>query len=384
MIMMVLPRKARTSSVAYRPWVQLPVHSVLINGFLFIQGTVFLPSPMKEDELFCQLALSQVSGIGPFRFRKIVEQEESIAALFKSTARQLKRRLGLPMPLASAIHHFDRFGSLEKEWELMKKQGIRMVSILDPEYPQRLKTCNDAPGILFVRGACSFNTKKWISVIGTRNATEYGRRITEQLISELKGYDIGIVSGMAFGIDAIAHAVESAVATRRSELSQKLSREAFSLCFQGLPLVLDEPENIAARAQMQQGAAYAGAAIENSMLGAAHAAANPLTAHFDVAHGHAVGLMLPHVVRFNAADAATHSIYAGLAGEARMTVEQMADNLGGLLQIAGLTARLSELGVERAALPMLAAEAAKQWTAGFNPRPVGEAEFVKLYQLAFD
>lgn len=186
------------------------------------------------------------------------------------------------------------------------------------------------------------------------------------------------------GIDAIAHAVESAVATRRSELSQKLSREAFSLCFQGLPLVLDEPENIAARAQMQQGAAYAGAAIENSMLGAAHAAANPLTAHFDVAHGHAVGLMLPHVVRFNAADAATHSIYAGLAGEARMTVEQMADNLGGLLQIAGLTARLSELGVERAALPMLAAEAAKQWTAGFNPRPVGEAEFVKLYQLAFD
>lgn len=160
---------------------------------------------MKEDELFCQLALSQVSGIGPFRFRKIVEQEESIAALFKSTARQLKRRLGLPMPLASAIHHFDRFGSLEKEWELMKKQGIRMVSILDPEYPQRLKTCNDAPGILFVRGACSFNTKKWISVIGTRNATEYGRRITEQLISELKGYDIGIVSGMAFGIDAIAH-----------------------------------------------------------------------------------------------------------------------------------------------------------------------------------
>ncbi len=186
------------------------------------------------------------------------------------------------------------------------------------------------------------------------------------------------------GIDAIAHAVESAVATRRSELSQKLSREAFRLCFHGLPLVLDEPENIAARAQMQQGAAYAGAAIENSMLGAAHAAANPLTAHFDVAHGHAVGLMLPHVVRFNAADAAAHSIYEGLASEARMTVEQMADKMTGLLKLAGMTTRLSELGVERAALPMLAAEAAKQWTAGFNPRPVGEAEFVKLYQVAFD
>ena len=102
------------------------------------------------------------------------------------------------------------------------------------------------------------------------------------------------------GIDAIAHAVESAVTTKRNEISQKLSTEAFKLLAAGFSVVMSEPGNTFARAQMQLGAAYAGAAIENSMLGAAHAAANPLTAHFGIAHGHAVGLMLPHVVRFNA------------------------------------------------------------------------------------
>ncbi len=104
------------------------------------------------------------------------------------------------------------------------------------------------------------------------------------------------------GIDAIAHAVETAVTRKRNELSQVYSREAFRLTINHLPRVLADPGDVQARAQMQLGAAFAGTAIENSMLGAAHSAANPLTAHFGVAHGMAVGMMLPHVVRFNARD----------------------------------------------------------------------------------
>ena len=183
------------------------------------------------------------------------------------------------------------------------------------------------------------------------------------------------------GIDAIAHAVETAVTTKRTTLSQKLSAEAFQLCLNAFATVLQTPDDLAARARMQLGAAYAGAAIENSMLGAAHAAANPLTAHFGVAHGQAVGLMLPHVVRFNSADAAARAAYTELA-RAGATDELMPALERSLTQ-AGLNCPLAELGVERAAIPMLAEAAARQWTAGFNPRPVTAADFAKLYEAAF-
>jgi alcohol dehydrogenase len=193
------------------------------------------------------------------------------------------------------------------------------------------------------------------------------------------------------GIDAIAHAVESAVTTKRNELSQQLSREAFKLCITAFPLVMLDPSDLAARAQMQLGAAYAGAAIENSMLGAAHAAANPLTAHFGIVHGHAVGLMLPPVVRFNAADAEVRSLYAQLAAHAGISpaAESTADIVSGLvvrleslLKLAKLPVNLTSCGVDKDSIPKLAAEAAKQWTAGFNPRPVAAEDFVRLYEAA--
>lgn len=194
------------------------------------------------------------------------------------------------------------------------------------------------------------------------------------------------------GIDAIAHAVETAVTTKRNELSQKLSREAFRLCVSAFPMVLTVPTDVDARGRMLLGAAYAGAAIENSMLGAAHAAANPLTAHHGIVHGHAVGLMLPHVVRFNAEDAATGSLYAQLAVAAGIretfestadAVEALAGRMEDLLGFAKLPAVLSKCGVEKDSIPKLAEEAAKQWTAGFNPRPVTAADFVRLYEAAF-
>lgn len=194
------------------------------------------------------------------------------------------------------------------------------------------------------------------------------------------------------GIDAIAHAVETAVTTKRTELSQQLSTEAFKLCMAAFPRVMQTPADLEARAQMQLGAAYAGAAIENSMLGAAHAAANPLTAHFGIVHGHAVGLMLPHVVRFNAEDAEVRSLYAQLSAAAGISspgvspadaVELLARRLEALLGFAKLPARLSKCGVTEVSLPTLAAEAAKQWTAGFNPRPITAEDFCGLYETAF-
>lgn len=194
------------------------------------------------------------------------------------------------------------------------------------------------------------------------------------------------------GIDAIAHAVETAVTRKRNALSLMYSREAFKLCVAGLPRVLTTPTDQEARGRMLLGAALAGTAIENSMLGAAHSAANPLTAHFNVVHGAAVGVMLPHVVRFNGEDPHALLAYAELASSheiacvsegLRPAHEALIARLESLLNAAGMPRSLEECGVPADAIPELAEEAARQWTANFNPRPVVAADFVRLFQAAF-
>jgi alcohol dehydrogenase len=186
------------------------------------------------------------------------------------------------------------------------------------------------------------------------------------------------------GVDAIAHAVESAVTRKRTALSAVFSREAFRLCVGNLERVLARPDDLEARAAMQLGAAFAGTAIENSMLGAAHSAANPLTAHHGVVHGQAVGVMLPAVVRFNVQQPETRALYADLAAAAGLrSVEDLAARLEEILEAARLRMPLAQLGVARENLPALAEEAARQWTANFNPRPIAAADFERLYAEAF-
>lgn len=193
------------------------------------------------------------------------------------------------------------------------------------------------------------------------------------------------------GIDAIAHAIETSVTTRRNAVSSVFSREAFRLTMNAFPQVVRSPGDLAARASMLLGAAWAGTAIENSMLGAAHSAANPLTAHFGITHGHAVGLMLPHVIRFNATVPAAGRVYAELAHIAEITPVTGADANGALsianrleqlLEISGLQRSLRHFRIQQQDLPLLANEASRQWTARFNPRPVSAAEFQALYQEA--
>jgi alcohol dehydrogenase len=173
-------------------------------------------------------------------------------------------------------------------------------------------------------------------------------------------------------------------------MSQAYSREAWRHLAPHFRRVLEQPDNAGARAAMQLGACFAGLAIENSMLGAAHALANPLSAAYGVVHGQAVGVMLPHVIRYNGqqfADlygeflAATSGI-AGLPAPAQ-GVEGLAEFVMALLLEAGLAGRLSELDIPADDLPRLAEDAAGQWTGTFNPRPVGPAELLELYRAAY-
>ncbi len=184
------------------------------------------------------------------------------------------------------------------------------------------------------------------------------------------------------GIDSVAHAVESYVTTRRNALAQTFARQAWNLLNRTFERVLRRPDDLAARADMQLGAHLAGMAIEASMLGCAHACANPLTAHYGTTHGVAVGVMLPHVIRYNAA--AVGPLYADLARDAGLEggAEGLARRVAGLMRSAGLPATLAECGVSRDILPLLAEEASEQWTARFNPRPVTEADLRRLYEAA--
>ncbi len=193
------------------------------------------------------------------------------------------------------------------------------------------------------------------------------------------------------GIDALAHAVESFVTRKRNEISQHFAREAFRLTFHHFPRVLECPSDLEARAAMLLGAAYAGLAIENSMLGAAHSCANPLTAHFDVIHGQAVGMMLPHIIRYNAEMPSVRNLYrelmisAGLISPDTRTdsaAEMLATSLDSLLKQARMMTCLQETGVTESDIPMLAEEAAKQWTAGYNPREVAARDFEEIYLQA--
>jgi alcohol dehydrogenase class IV len=189
------------------------------------------------------------------------------------------------------------------------------------------------------------------------------------------------------GIDAIAHAVETAVTTRRTPLSDTFSHQAWRLLSDGFERVLLDPTDLDARAKMQIGAHLAGLAIEHSMLGAAHACANPLTARFQLTHGVALGILLPQVVRWNSPIAGDR--YAALLGSPwrRARDGEAAETLARRLEdftVAGkLPARLREAGIPTEALPELAELAAQQWTGTFNPRPFDGAGALEIYRAAF-
>lgn len=193
------------------------------------------------------------------------------------------------------------------------------------------------------------------------------------------------VTAMA-GFDAIAHAVETAVTIRRTPMSDTFSHRAWHLLNEAFERVLLYPADSEARAAMQLGAHFAGMAIEQSMLGAAHACANPLTARYNLTHGLALAILLPHVVRWNARVASER--YAALMGSPRRrardedAAEALARRLEDLARGGALSMTLSDSGVDESAIPELATYAAAQWTGTFNPRPFDADGAAEIYRSA--
>jgi alcohol dehydrogenase class IV len=186
------------------------------------------------------------------------------------------------------------------------------------------------------------------------------------------------------GYDAISHAVESYVTTKRNPVSMMYAREAWRLLEANYERVLAEPRDIEARGAMQLGANYAGVAIDNSMLGATHACANPLTKNYGTPHGVAIAVMLPHVVRWNAINVADdyQKLMRVSSRNGRDPGEDLARRLEELRRAGGLPESLSAIDVREEDIPMLSEEAAKQWTGSFNPRGWNIEGALEVYGLA--
>lgn len=159
-----------------------------------------------NDERIYQLALSLIPNIGSVHIKKLLEYFGSAQDVFRSTIKELQSIENIGIAKAQEIIRFKDFDKAEKEISFLEKNEIDCYFYQDTSYPQRLRQCVDPPTMLFGKGNMELNTQKVIAIVGTRNNSAYGKKITEDLLTYLKDFsDLLVVSGLAFGIDAIAH-----------------------------------------------------------------------------------------------------------------------------------------------------------------------------------
>lgn len=159
---------------------------------------------MSKDLLY-QISLTLVPNVGPVQAKILTERFGKAEDIFKASKTQLENIEGIGEVRARCIKTFGNFSMAAKEIEFIDKYKIETLFLSEDKYPKRLLNCYDSPTLLYYRGNADLNFSKVISVIGTRNNTDYGRQQTEQLIGELQSFGVLIVSGLAYGIDAIAH-----------------------------------------------------------------------------------------------------------------------------------------------------------------------------------
>jgi len=162
---------------------------------------------MFNQDLIYQIGITLVKGIGNITAKQIIENMDNVALLFTEKKHVLERTSGLSRRIINEIHSPDVLRRAEKEIRFIEKARIEPLFITDCDYPNRLKECVDAPAMLYFKGNADLNAGKIISIVGTRNATTYGREITDQLVRDIKKVfpEILIVSGLAYGIDIAAH-----------------------------------------------------------------------------------------------------------------------------------------------------------------------------------
>ncbi|WP_346236034.1 DNA-processing protein DprA [Niabella insulamsoli] len=158
-----------------------------------------------RSTLLYQIALTLIPGIGCVQARHLLEHFEP-EEIFKTSSKHLEKVEGIGSIRASGIRTFADFEAAEQEIDFLEKYNIKPLFIADDDYPKRLLHCYDAPLMLYYRGSACLNHSRIISIVGSRAHTDYGRAITELFVEQIAQEDVLIVSGLAYGIDAVAHA----------------------------------------------------------------------------------------------------------------------------------------------------------------------------------
>lgn len=158
-----------------------------------------------NNDLLYRIALTKVPHIGDVHAKILINQFYSAQNIFHTPKRHLEKIEGIGSIRANAIKQFKDFNQCEREINFLEKHQIKVFTYQDENYPQHLISCDDCPSLLYFKGNASLNEKKIISIVGTRVNSDYGKQCCEKIIEELSTQDIIIVSGLAYGIDTIAH-----------------------------------------------------------------------------------------------------------------------------------------------------------------------------------
>jgi DNA processing protein len=157
-----------------------------------------------HNELLYQIALTLIPNIGPVQ-AKILLQHCNAEEIFHAKKSFLEKIEGIGPVRAASITAYKDFAIAEEEIKFIEKYKIKPLFLTDADYPKRLLNCYDSPTLLYYRGTTDLNAAKIISIIGTRSYTDYGKQVTEKLVKELAEQNVVVISGLAYGIDAIAH-----------------------------------------------------------------------------------------------------------------------------------------------------------------------------------
>jgi len=245
-----------------------------------------------DENLLYKIALSIIPGIGGILARNVIAYVGSVEGVFKESLKSLQKIPGIGEINAHRIKDKDIFKNAEKELRFIEKNEIEVLFYTDKTFSRRLKTCADAPVLLYTKGNLNLNEQRIVSIVGTRNATNYGKQVCDELIQKFseRNYKVLIVSGLAYGIDiqahksalkynlptagVIAHGLDKIYPSLHAETAKKMQEDG--------GLVTDfpsgtkiDPSNFIRRNRIIEGLADATIVVESAQKGGALITAEP-------------------------------------------------------------------------------------------------------------
>ena len=158
-----------------------------------------------KSDLIYKIAISRIKGVGDITAKKLISHCGSANLVFKENKKSLESIPNINKKIIELINDPESLKRAEKEIRFMEKNNVNHLFYTDKNYPSNLKLCMDAPVNLFYKGSVNWNNQRFVSIVGTRKCTQFGKEFTENIVSELSKYNVVIVSGLAFGIDIASH-----------------------------------------------------------------------------------------------------------------------------------------------------------------------------------